>query len=60
MTKIGTGFRAARTSRSSVMPHTDFAEQAEKPSDAKVASMFRQIATDEVDHYAADRRRWTS
>jgi hypothetical protein len=60
MTKIGTGFRAARTSRSSVMPYTGFAEGTQKPIDTEVASMFRQIAIDEGDYYAAYRRRWTS
>ena len=30
-----------------------FAEQAEKAGDTKVASMFRQIAADEGDHYTA-------
>ena len=33
--------------------YTGFAEQAEKAGDTKVASMFRQIAADEGDHYAA-------
>lgn len=33
--------------------YTGFAEQAEKAGDTKVVSMFRQIAADEGDHYAA-------
>lgn len=33
--------------------YVDFAKQAETAGDKKVAEMFRQIATDEGDHYAA-------
>ena len=33
--------------------YVDFAKQAETAGDKKVADMFRQIAADEGDHYAA-------